>query len=281
MLLPRNSLRLGIAQGLEWRNRKMRVWRNRQYKNKKDFLFYKSKKHHANTVASSKTFFFRLMIQTKIHSVFLFCEMVGTEFRAFLSSTEWFRTKLWSSKCLSLLQNGSEPNSELFYLRRNGSERNSEYFYLLRNGLEPECRTFSDGIVAEWIKISVSSVFRGIFFSRKIAILSEADSAIRIPACCLKKINKILTQFLVQYITDNEQLSTQLRSTKMIWIYISYSPLSVTPNVFLHELLRILHVEFHWGEDWYSVCSLKHKTAYSSYDLSSNFFYILYLCCTE
>ncbi len=37
----------------------------------------------------------------------------------FLSSSEWFWTKLQSSKCFSILQNGSERNFELFGMARN------------------------------------------------------------------------------------------------------------------------------------------------------------------
>jgi hypothetical protein len=36
--------------------------------------------------------------------------------------------KFRSSQCFSLLQNGSEQNSELIYHPRNGSQRNSDHF---------------------------------------------------------------------------------------------------------------------------------------------------------
>ncbi len=63
-----------------------------------------------------------------------------------------FGTKLRSSKCFSLLRNGSERSSDHFYLPRNGSERNYECFLFSE----------TDGIPTKWINISVCFVFLGV-----------------------------------------------------------------------------------------------------------------------
>ncbi len=80
----------------------------------------------------SRSFFFRLVARNKIRSVFLFSEIIRTEFHAFFSSAQWFRTKFRSSGCFSLLRNGR--NSEYLYLPRNDSKRNTELFSVSWNG---------------------------------------------------------------------------------------------------------------------------------------------------
>ncbi len=62
----------------------------------------------------SKSFFFHLIVRNKIPSFFLFCKTGWTGFRAF---SEWFRTKLRSSVCFSLLQNASEWNNGIYTFR--------------------------------------------------------------------------------------------------------------------------------------------------------------------
>ncbi len=101
----------------------------------------------------------------EVPSVFLFCKMI---------------------------RNGI-PN--FFFLPRNGSKLNSEFLYLLRNGSEQNSEHFpfrgTDRILTECIKISVSSVFRRIFFlSRKMATLvwtarSNSSCAHNI-FCCIR-----------------------------------------------------------------------------------------------
>ncbi len=85
--------------------------------------------------------------------------------RVFFFVLEWFGMSFQKyfiylmvhNEILSLLRNGSERNSELFHLLRNGSEWNSEHFPFLE----------TDGIMTEWIKISVCSVFRRKNFLKK------------------------------------------------------------------------------------------------------------------
>jgi hypothetical protein len=108
-------------------------------KTKKDFLFHRSKKHHTNPIASSKTFFS------------LNCSERNFE-------------------CFSLLRNGSEWNGNPSI--RNDSERNYKipsvflFWKMVRNGIS------NFFFYLEWIKIFISSVFRGILF------LSENGSPI-------------------------------------------------------------------------------------------------------
>jgi hypothetical protein len=132
VFLSRNSVCLGIAH-CKVRNG---AERKRTKRNSKIKMFLKVIQAFFFVLewfgASFQKFFFPLMVSNKIPSVFLFCEMVwnrilsififlwngsernykvpsnflfhkmakwlGTEFRAFLSSSEWFGTKLRSSK---------------------------------------------------------------------------------------------------------------------------------------------------------------------------------------
>jgi hypothetical protein len=90
--------------------KKIRFDRKDNIKTKKDFSFHRSKKHHANTIASFKTFFYCLMVQKEIPSVFLFSEMVWNrilsiftfrrmvrneimKFPVFFSAAKWFGTE--------------------------------------------------------------------------------------------------------------------------------------------------------------------------------------------
>ncbi len=115
-----------------------------------------------NITTKSKNKIFRLVVRIEIPCVFLFCERVGTECRAFLSYGSNTITKI---RVFFFLRNGSERNSELFFIFRGmGSERNSERFSFRE----------TDGIPTEWIKICVCSVFSGKLFSQKMATLAPS-----------------------------------------------------------------------------------------------------------
>ncbi len=153
MLISRNSVCLGIAQS-EVRNvterkefpRKKYVWRNSQNNNNKGGggCLSPSPTTSGQTVVQG-----RLSLNVCPHH-FIFHGMVWneiTKFRVICFFKKWFGTEF-----------------RTFCLPRNGLERNSERFSFRER----------DGISTEWIKISVCSVFRGIFFSRKIATLGTA-----------------------------------------------------------------------------------------------------------
>ncbi len=88
----------------------------------------------------SKGFFFRLTVQNKTSSIFIFCEMVRK--RIVFFSEEWLGPKLQSSQCFFFLKIGFETEfpallssaewlgmeSELFYLPWNDSNSSTKWF---------------------------------------------------------------------------------------------------------------------------------------------------------
>jgi hypothetical protein len=124
------------------------------------------------------------MFQNGIPRYFLLQKWFRTEFRGF-SHPKMVRNRIpW----VFLFRNGSERNSESFYLPRNGpewnsesftlpingSERNSEGFSLPRNGSEQNSEVFlfhETGIPTELPSVPSCSAF-----TRKMATLIHGES---------------------------------------------------------------------------------------------------------
>ncbi len=112
VLLSRNSVCLGIAHtkvrnGTEWNSVKK--------------CFYSHPCVFCPWMVRNefpKVFSFASWFRTKFWVFFSSAQWFGKEFRSFLSNVECFGTKI--SQFFSLLWNGLEWNSELFYLPRNG-----------------------------------------------------------------------------------------------------------------------------------------------------------------
>jgi hypothetical protein len=111
---------------------------------------------HKNAIASFelktvlKVAFVIEMVRNKITKFRMFfssTKWFGTEFRAFSSFADCFGIKLRSSECVSLQQNSSERNSELFIFRGMARNEISRLFSFAK-------QTDSDGMNQKFPSVS-------------------------------------------------------------------------------------------------------------------------------
>jgi hypothetical protein len=105
---------------------KMRFDGIEHIKTKMTFHFIDQKKHQPNTIASSKTFSFALMVRNKIQSVFLSCVMVRNGIPSIIIFRGMVRNGIPSLFNFREMVRKGIPN--FFYLSWNGSEQYSEHF---------------------------------------------------------------------------------------------------------------------------------------------------------